>query len=276
MYMPPNLNLSDTRDENQNLLEMFQSNHRPSESSDKKDFFSRMWKNYINLLMMNGKFLFDDPTCQSKNFFCELLHNQIDVSNKLFMLVSQSDDDTFSSFKELIGDTPSIKDQFNKSFFNGENDFDRRISLSDMRQSPTRQFTINSLGPLNYSTNIIPNFLEYPKSNTNSKENHYADIRRLITDGKEYVGQDSCFGNSLNLPELSIHNANTNFNFFDQNLMKRTDTVESPFMNLNSYSRSNSDKRGFFNLSEKQNGESFRMAQNGAGNQLDDKFPKIG
>lgn len=77
----------------------------PSRDDSRSQFFSNAWLQYMNLLVKNERFIIEGKKDFVRSTFIELLHNQIDVSNKLFMIISQSDDENFNNYKSFIRET---------------------------------------------------------------------------------------------------------------------------------------------------------------------------
>lgn len=72
--------------------------------------FNQVWRRYLKLLESNSRYLFED-TDKSKDRFCELLHSQIDVSNKLFMILSQTDDRKFMEYSQQMNSSFRMRQQ---------------------------------------------------------------------------------------------------------------------------------------------------------------------
>ncbi len=194
-----------------------------SNQSNRKEMFGDMWRSYMNLLIMNNKFLFEDGHKKSKNFFCELLHSQIDVSNKLFMLVSRADDETFHSYMNFINDQSDLKEELGKSFIYSENLNEHPLDISDARQTYNKQITINTLQPYNYSSNLVSNTLEFPKPV--NKEGHFADLKKFLFESGRDNEKEFSLGASLNFTETP--NKLGNLSFLDVKSMKRNDLLDS-------------------------------------------------
>lgn len=84
-----------------NLFESETSVNELNLSNPFHETFANVWKQYIKLLALNGRFLFSDID-KSKEKFCQLLHSQIDISNKLFLMVSQTDDRKFLEYSNFM------------------------------------------------------------------------------------------------------------------------------------------------------------------------------
>ena len=194
-----------------------------------------MWRIYMNLLIMNNKFLFEEGSRRSKNFFCELLHSQIDVSNKLFMLVSRADEETFNSYVHFINDQTDLKEELSRSLFYSENMNNNHLNLSDVRPSYNKQFTVGTLQPYNYSSNLVSSALEFPK--VLNKEGHFADLKKFLLDSVKEGDKDFSLGASLNFAETPNHNRPGNLSFLDIKSMKKNELFDStnnfPFSVLN-------------------------------------------
>lgn len=65
--------------------------------------FKAAWARYVKLLASSGKYLFEEKN-KSKERFCELLHLQISVSNKLCKILSETDEKTFTEYSRFMGD----------------------------------------------------------------------------------------------------------------------------------------------------------------------------
>ena len=77
----------------------------PSGNESRHEFFNKAWLHYMALLVKNERLIIEGKRGFIKSSFIELLHNQIDISNKLFMLISQADEESFSSYKAFIRET---------------------------------------------------------------------------------------------------------------------------------------------------------------------------
>lgn len=80
---------------------------------------TQVWKRYIRLYESNSKYLFEDNN-KSKEKFCELLHSQIDVSNKLFMMLSQTDDKKFLEYSREMNKSLQLLPSQSTPFPDGE------------------------------------------------------------------------------------------------------------------------------------------------------------
>lgn len=65
--------------------------------------FKAAWARYVKLLASSGKYLFEERN-KSKERFCELLHLQISVSNKLCKILNETDEKTFNEYARFMGD----------------------------------------------------------------------------------------------------------------------------------------------------------------------------
>ena len=65
----------------------------------------------MRLLANNGRFLFEEGE-KSKDKFCQLLHSQIDISNRLVMMLSQADERRFLEFSQQMNNSPRTSNPF--------------------------------------------------------------------------------------------------------------------------------------------------------------------
>lgn len=89
--------------ESEHVLDI-QSTPKPSltdtffaQKSESKNDFATLWQKYVQLLAVSSQLLFED-TEKSKDKFCQILHAQIDVSNKLLLMIGPSDEKLFSEY----------------------------------------------------------------------------------------------------------------------------------------------------------------------------------
>lgn len=208
---------------------------RVSTNSSRREVFGDMWRMYMNLLILNNKFLFEEHNKRSKNFFCELLHSQIDVSNKLFMLVSRADDDTFNSYISFINEQGDLKEELGKSLYCSESLNEQGLNLSEVRPSYNKQITVGTLQPYNYSSNLATNALEYPK--VINKESHFADLKKFLFESTKDNDKELSLGASFNFADNLSHNRPGNLSFLDIKSNKQINFGDSardfPFSVLN-------------------------------------------
>ena len=208
---------------------------RISTNSGRMEVFGDMWLIYMNLLILNNKFLFEENNKRSKNFFCELLHSQIDVSNKLFMLISRADEDTFNSYVNFINEQVDLKDELGKSLYCSENIMEHGLNLSEARGAYNKQLTVGTLQPFNYSSNLATNALEYPK--VINKEGHFADLKKLLLEPTKENDKEMSLGASFNFADNLSHNRLGNLSFLDMKSNKQLNFGDSardfPFSALN-------------------------------------------
>lgn len=103
---------------------------------------TQVWRRYMRLYESNSKYLFEDNN-KSKEKFCELLHSQIDVSNKLFMMLSQTDDKKFLEYSREMNRSMQIFPSQSTPLPDGENTFLHNFHVSTGITMPFQSRKVN-------------------------------------------------------------------------------------------------------------------------------------
>ena len=180
----------------------------PRGDDSRKEFFTNAWLHYMNLLVKNEQFIIESKKNFVKSAFVQLLHNQIDISNKLFMLVSQADEESFNYYKAFIHRT-TFPQQFTNPAFIDTMDQSKAHEVAN----PEGEVTSIKLAPLRHDCgdskepSCSKNMLEITQSicnchNSNEEKEPLLKSSLVTLNQQEQINNDK-----LNLSEeLSVSN----------------------------------------------------------------------
>jgi hypothetical protein len=149
--------------------------------------FKAAWARYVKLLASSGKYLFEEKN-KSKERFCELLHLQISVSNKLCKILSETDEKTFTEYSKFMGDVQRLGTEG----FNGDVDIvESQNSLAayfGITLSSQSRSSGGEKGPVGDGQSGKPGskelmaFLEAQNSVQSQSQSNYLNIKSYLFD----------------------------------------------------------------------------------------------